>query len=957
MFVNRSGAKITDQSEFPVARNSYYWVHSQPELAVFPHQHQYAWLHARFAPRPVPMVPRETPPFSNAESKSNLFRTNMGISQGANIHRPVRSPNGVVSGCNFQSYHFSELVRKMPKLPLIDGPRGVGKIAMPTSMHLDRVGGIHVLTPWSLVRMAPDGSIETRCGWRSRRDPKNGTVMGFSTGDGNYNAEAPQDLELVGDWSAIPPERHGFHETWGFAWDDRSLEIDGTAPLVGPPANRVGFEHPHLGAGPVAFIADSQNNRVVRLQFPATTHNPPVVTEFLTGLADPWDCVYHDGSLYVSERKANRIVEYDATTAALIRVVLQGPAYPMHAYIDSNRFVRRTSALATIRAQNCVLPEGLAYQDGWLYFGSQAMGQVKKVNLETGELLVACQPYTDNNSRYMKISLSDGTFGPRGTMFASTWSVARQGFPEAFLPDGTKWNYYSSAGNSPAVGRGNLGWASTSYGAAQAVGMGRLYFGTAAEGVIMISKALPSDPVLDKTRWDRGSQLWSQHFSLTHGPQGFDYQGKELPWGLDPDIDYFLEWQGHRRNETKMRVNLWVTADSSASLPSSGQAKLVAPSESYQAIRPPIKNEAQWRASLFESYGSGTFNPHYSTDGAFVITGTGGHNHQETFGAACFNFTTRAWDWVPAQIPERNTPIQVDETTGDPWYEMPGTEVPSPAHAYRLLSVISPALGGGPKGSMLYFGRAATANKDVPGDVSATYNARTCHRFDLATGQWSRTSGATFSHFSGSALIEGTTVYDPVLQRYYSVRSRLQEIKFLPYLSATDWSYGQTSDFSAFPAADASNYATATYCVVRGQRLVLHNRGQLFQVLDLGDLPRGFVQPPVSSSLSPAWPQTIISGADRGTQNAWVWHEAQGVLYYRHHVGAGNKLLKLTPPPSGDALTGTWTISEVTLAGDAIPEFHANPSTNIMHYRSLFYIPSLQMLGWVSPSGVCLLNP
>jgi hypothetical protein len=271
----------------------------------------------------------------------------------------------------------------------------------------------------------------------------------------------------------------------------------------------------------------------------------PVVTEFLTGLGDPWDVVWVDGSIFVSERTSHRIVEYDATTGALIRIVVEGAAL---ATVSENRFVVPLAALSTIRAEDVVAPEGLFYQDDWLYYGSRAMQEVRRVHLTTGEIQVVCRPIIDTNSLYIKIALSDGTFGPRGTVFTFTFSNARFGFPQAFLPNtgpaGTVWGFHS---HLPHLSRGKGGRSnSIGYPTAGGVGLGRLYCGSTEEGLVRLSKSLPEDPTPNEARYNNGVLEWFRRgYRLVYGDSGFGYQGMDLPWGVHDDIDYLLTWNGH----------------------------------------------------------------------------------------------------------------------------------------------------------------------------------------------------------------------------------------------------------------------------------------------------------------------------------------------------------------------------------------------------------------------------
>jgi hypothetical protein len=46
----------------------------------------------------------------------------------------------------------------------------------------------------------------------------------------------------------------------------------------------------------------------------------------------------------------------------------------------------------------------------------------------------------------------------------------------------------------------------------------------------------------------------------------------------------------------------------------------------------------------------------------------------------------------------------------------------------------------------------------------------------------------------------------------------------------------------------------------------------------------------------------------------------------------------------------------VTLTGDTIPE-NRNPNVGTQAYRRLMYVPSIQMLAWITANGVALLNP
>jgi hypothetical protein len=539
VFVNKAGGAAVAHSEVPVMSGSYDLSHDQ-------YDHLWAMVPVTDPPQ-LPLSERSCPVFSTADSHTTLFRENIvPHRRDGNIHRVNISGDGVQSSFNRQNYFFEDMVDEYPHLHLLDGPRGVGTLMMPTHIMVDRHGGAYCMDPWRVVRVSSDGTVTTRAGYR-HNTPQPRHFSESSIGEG---------LELVGDWSAIPVDRHGFHELWGGAFDLNTVafaNLDTGAPQQLNSING-DLEHPH-SVGPRLFVADSQNNRICLLTFTRDSFTAePVVTEFLTGLGDPWDVVWAVGTeeglstgvIYVAERTSHRIACYNAVTGAFIRTVVDGAAL---ATVSASRFVVPLASLATIRLEDVVAPEGLFYQDSYLYYGSDAMREVRRVHLTTGVIEVVCRPTHDENSHYIKIAVSDGTFGPRGTVFTFTFSIAKFGMPEAFLPDtgpaGTQWGFHSHL--SPEISRGRGGiWESLGYPTSGGIGLGRLFVGSTEEGLIRISKVLTGDPVVNNTSYQAGRTLYrSLGYHLFYGANGYRFNDLELPWGEDDDMDYYLTWNGH----------------------------------------------------------------------------------------------------------------------------------------------------------------------------------------------------------------------------------------------------------------------------------------------------------------------------------------------------------------------------------------------------------------------------
>jgi hypothetical protein len=526
------------QPFIPVVKGTYEIVNGSPVSA-------FALADSSLRPKALPIAKRNPVPFDIPLNRSSLTATQLVPVRSGDLHRPCLSANGIVSSFDKQNYFWDQMVSKLPSVALLDGPRGVGTVAMVTHAEVGSstnadgsiVGNIYFCDPWRMGRVSPTGTVTTLVGFRHKGMP--GQWQDVSSME-------RANLELVGDWSSIPVERRGLHELWGMSWDERTLVVDDEAEPIASDGNR----KPHK-FGPVAFLSDTQNNRILKVEFNPTSHTAPAkVTEFITDLGDPWDVVCDNGILYVSQRGNHKISSYDATTGAFIKDICSGANL---ASVDRNRFVRRLAADVVIQAQACVAPEGL-YKlkgDDWLYFGSFAMKQVKRVNLLTGAIEVMCNVPVDGNSQFIKLAVSDGSFGPKGTIFTWSWSNSQFGYPFTWLPsDGPKfvrwsgpsqhWSWYEQEGGSGI-------WNQFAYGTAGGVGKGFLVCGGAGEGLQLISQKQVGD--LSQTAGTiRGAKEYKdKSLHLLHGHNGYGYYGLPLPWGESQDLDDYLTLCGHKK--------------------------------------------------------------------------------------------------------------------------------------------------------------------------------------------------------------------------------------------------------------------------------------------------------------------------------------------------------------------------------------------------------------------------
>ena len=377
--------------------------------------------------------------------------------------------------------------------------------------------------------------------------------------------------------------------------------------------------------------------------------------------------------------------------------------------------------------------------------------------------------------------------------------------------------------------------------------------------------------------------------------------------------------------------------DASAAYPAKGVAKMVDPAHGSDSVMPSYHNATSWGYSLFGSQGSGVFNPYYSEKGAYVLAGPGGHEHSSLFGAAVFDFTSMQWSYLECAntgAPRSDSPVWLAETNGEPYVELlaaPG--VPAPPHPYRTNVLIPPAKGGGPLGSMMWLGRGGTLGWPI--------SIGSIHKFNLSTRMWSRvTDDLVYRN------VEGTALYDPVTNRYYSLPSAPQYVTKELYLDGNDWTVKSTASYSKRLIEGGSQAWIQEGGGVRA--IMAQVKTRLF----------GFNLDAPSSG----WTELTVAGEPIAFHFAtFVLHEAQNVLYRRLSEQTGQGLYRLTPP-AGNPLAGTWTHDTVTIAGDVIAHYVPTQYTGSIrlfmpHYRSLMYIPALQMLGWVTPNGVFLLNP
>ena len=258
-------------------------------------------------------------------------------------------------------------------------------------------------------------------------------------------------------------------------------------------------------------------------------------------------------------------------------------------------------------------------------------------------------------------------------------------------------------------------------------------------------------------------------------------------------------------------------------------------------------------------------------------------------------------------------------------------EVPAPSHTYNSCVYVPPSHGGGSKGSFVKMGQWATTT------VGAKSGA--VHRFDLATGVWSRVVDTL-----PADDYENVAVADEATGRLYFFQLLVHRRNSTVYVDPSSWTLKSTPTYPYPEDHRGDEYHVVFVDPVR-RLLILQQPGWPLRCLQMDNFAAG-------------WKDLNVSGTQPGAANRIVHFPATGNFYTRGNR-SGNTLNRLVPP-SGNPLTGTWVWDTVTVAGAALPDFTTTGSNdNRRHYGTFFGVPALGCLAWIAgeSSPVVLLKP
>lgn len=362
-------------------------------------------------------------------------------------------------------------------------------------------------------------------------------------------------------------------------------------------------------------------------------------------------------------------------------------------------------------------------------------------------------------------------------------------------------------------------------------------------------------------------------------------------------------------------------------LPGPGQVVAIG-ENSFEALVPPELSVSEWNYVVWLAWCSGIAAPDWSPGGAYVAgVASGGHGDGRNFRAAVFDFTDARWKRLDPAHPNAQssrTNHTIAQTSGPPYYEVTGTNgVPAARHLYQNPVWLPPDLGGGPRGSVLLAAGAAVAVESV--GTGAVHQAA----LGADSVTYSRFTQATTSRVAP----ESCSLMDRARSRVWILPVNVEGYNTVQYLDLLDRQFHTTAGF------DWPSGGTA------GGRAFMH-QGLLVKHGEAGQL-FGF-DPDAASA---GWRQLTVSGTLPNPRNLFVpWRGS----YWSMPNGGGLTITRLTPP-TGNAFTGTWTVTTVALGGTSM----AAAVTGNNHLSCLCHVPAIDCLAWI-PGGanpVYLIRP
>lgn len=364
---------------------------------------------------------------------------------------------------------------------------------------------------------------------------------------------------------------------------------------------------------------------------------------------------------------------------------------------------------------------------------------------------------------------------------------------------------------------------------------------------------------------------------------------------------------------------------------------------------PPWERTAAWSHCL--DFGSVIMCDGIGTHGTIMFYAAAGHSACNPTMWAGYDLATRTWRRVGRRtLPNDDMHLGLEAYPGllDPvwgdyigsaagWgaFAQPGYNPPAGSHAYGGLTYRPAAKAGNSGGQILY---PLNATGGTAGNAS-----RGSWIWDADTELFERS--ANLRPAAGGATVGGTEYFENIDSAFALNTSGSTWLMTLDWF---DW---------ASKTWTRRNSETTLYNVGLSGLSLAHQSASLYIICDVnGGAIKLFAAPvdKVAAGATWAWSElTVVNNSgDAIPTVAWVWHDTRQCYYGAgYQPSQGHYLYKLAPPgvTQAECLSGTWTITRETIAGEALVFLDGNgTSTSINNLGFLTYSKKLDCLFWMS---------
>lgn len=364
---------------------------------------------------------------------------------------------------------------------------------------------------------------------------------------------------------------------------------------------------------------------------------------------------------------------------------------------------------------------------------------------------------------------------------------------------------------------------------------------------------------------------------------------------------------------------------------------------------PPWERSAAWIHCL--DFGSVIMCDDIGTHGTIMFYSAAGHSACNPTMWAGYDIAKRTWSRIGKRpLPTDDMYLGLDSYPGllDPiwgdyigaaegWgaFAQPGYNPPAGSHAYGGLTYRPAAKAGNAGGQILY---PLNATGGTAGNAS-----RGSWIWDADTELFERS--ANLRPVSGGATVGGTEYFESIDSAF------ALNTAGSTWLMTLDWFDWSSKTWTR------RNSQTTLYNVGLSGLSLAHQSASLYIICDVnGGAIKLFAAPvdKVAAGTVWAWSELTVvnSSGDAIPTVAWVWHDTQQCYYGAgYQPSQGHYLYKLAPPgvTQAECLSGTWTITRQTIAGEALVFLDGNgTSTSINNLGFLTYSKKLDCLFWMS---------